>query len=191
MESIGFTEKHVKIVEIANWIANKNNFYKFIRTFPCLPTPFRPNTFIRFWLANVSKWPLTNLPLPLKPSTWASFLVKYPKSDGLRIHLQMILNFRAELGYDGPSNDFILSDNLTLAFQKLTIIEKKLQKDLISRRVILLQGPLTLLYICLSLGLVLKHNSGWQKIYHLSHPHGESINDHILDGAEELRYSRF
>ena len=188
---MGVTEEQVEIVEVASYIANRNDLYEFIRTFPCLPAPPRPNTSIRFRLADASKPPLTNSPSPLKPSAWASFLSKYPKSGGLRIHLLMILRFGAELGYDGPSNAFILSENLTSALQDPTIIENKLQRDLASRRVIQLQGPPTPPYICSPLGLVPKHDGGWRRIHHLSHPRGESVNDHIPDGAGELKYTRF
>ena len=38
----------------------------------------------------------------------------------------MILCFGAELGYEGLSNAFILSNNLISALQDPTIIEKKL-----------------------------------------------------------------
>ena len=46
-------------------------------------------------------------------------------------------------------------------------------------------------FICSSLGLVPKHNWGWRRIHHLSHPHGELVNDYIPDGVGEMRYTRF
>ncbi len=73
----------------------------------------------------------------------------------------MILRFGAELCYEGPSNAFILSDNLASAFEDLAIIEKKLQEDLASGRVTQLQGAPTPPYICSPLGLVPKHDGGW------------------------------
>ena len=145
----------------------------------------------RFRLADASKLPLTNSPSTLKPTAWADFLLQYPKPDGLKIHLPMILRFGAELGYKGPSDAFILSDNLTSALKDLVIIDKKLQEDLASGRVIQLQGPPTPPYICSPLGLIPKHDGGWRRIHHLSHPRGESVNDHIPDGAGKLRYTRF
>lgn len=112
-------------------------------------------------------------------------------SGELRIHLLMILHFEVKLGYKGPSNAFILSDNLALALKNPAIIEKKLQKDLASSRVTQPQGAPTPPYICSSLGLVLKYNGSWQKIHHLFHPRRESINNYISDGAGKLRYTCF
>lgn len=36
-----------------------------------------------------------------------------------------------------------------------------------------------------------KHDGGLRRIHHLSYPRGQSVNDHIPDGAGELRYTRF
>lgn len=58
-----------KVEENIIVLANRNNLYQFIRTYPCLPTPSRPDTFIKFSLANVSKPPLTNSLSLLKSST--------------------------------------------------------------------------------------------------------------------------
>lgn len=110
MESIKVMDEQVEIVETASYIANRNNFYKFRCIFLCLSAPSRPNTFIRFRLANILKPPLINLLSLLKPSALASFLLKYPKSGGFRINLLMILYFGAELGYEGS---FILSYQTT------------------------------------------------------------------------------
>ena len=55
------TEKQVNIVEIASYIANKNNFYKFIYTFLCLLTFSRPNTSIKFRFGNILKPLFINL----------------------------------------------------------------------------------------------------------------------------------
>ncbi len=49
----------------------------------------------------------------------------------------------------------------------------------------------TPLFICSPLGLVHKHDGGWEKIHHLLYFQGESVNDHIPDRVEELRYTRF
>lgn len=158
-----------------------------MRNFPCLPAPPRPNTFIKFRLADASKPPLINSPSPLKPSAWANLLTQYPGS--LQIHLPMVLRFGAELGYEGP-DAFILSDNLASALEDPTIIEKKLQEDLASGRVIPVHQPYRP-FICSPLGLVPKHDGGWRRIHHLSHPRGKSVNDYIPDGAGEMRYTRF
>lgn len=126
MEAIEVMKKQVEMVEIASYIATKNNFYKSICSFPYLLAFFRSNTCIRFRFANTSKPPLTILPLSLMSTTWISFLSKYPKLGGLRIHLPMIVCIAVELAYRGPSNTFILSENLSSVLQDLTIIKKKL-----------------------------------------------------------------
>ncbi len=149
----------VEIVEVAS-LANGNVLCQFTHAYPCLPAPPRPDTRIKFRPANASKPPLMNTPSPLKPTAWATLLSQYPR--GVRIHLSMIFCFGAELGYKGPSNAFILSDNLALALKDLAIIEKKLQEDLASGHVTQLQGAPTLPYICLPLGLVPKHDGGWR-----------------------------
>lgn len=57
-------------------------------------------------------------------------------------------------------------------------------------RVLEVKGP-TPLFICSPLGLVPKYDGGSRRIYHLSHPRGNSVNVHIPDGAGELRDTRF
>ena len=91
--------EEVEVVEVAI-LANKTDLYQFMRVYPCLPAPPRPNTSIKFRLADASKPPLTNSPSPLKPSAWADLLVLY--LGGLRIHLPMILRFRAKRGRKAP-----------------------------------------------------------------------------------------
>ncbi len=153
----------------------------------CLPVPPRPNTIIKFRLADASKPSLTNSLSPLKPRAWADLLARYPGS--LQIHLPMVLRFGAKLEYKGP-DAFILSDNLASALEDPTIIEKKLHEDLTSGRVTPVHRP-SRLFICSSLGLVPNHDGRWRRIYHLSHPHGESVNDYIPDGIGEMRYTPF
>ena len=41
---------------------------------------------------------------------------------------------------------------------------------------------------CSGLGLVPKHDGGWHTIYHLSAPHGSSINDYINPDDYTLSY---
>ena len=80
--------EEVEVVEVAS-LANKNDLYQFMRAYPCLSAPSKPNTSIKFRLADASKPPLTNSPSPLKPSAWADLLALYP--GWLRIYLPMIL----------------------------------------------------------------------------------------------------
>lgn len=109
-------------------------------------------------LADASKPLLANSPSPLQPSAWANLLCKYP--GGLRVHLPIILCFGTELGYAGPPNPFILSENLASALEDPEIIDNKLIKDMALGRVVEVKNP-TLPYICLPLGLVPKHNGEW------------------------------
>lgn len=57
----------VEIEEIAS-PANKNSLHQFTYIFLCLPVPSRPNTFVKFTLADVSKPLLANSFSPLQPS---------------------------------------------------------------------------------------------------------------------------
>ncbi len=177
----------MNVVEIAS-LANKNSIHQFICAFLCRFAPPRPNTAIRFRLADASKPPLTNFPSLLRSSAWVDLLLKYPAA--LKIHLPMILCFGAELGYKGPLDAFILSDNLASDLKDPPIIDKKLTKDLALGRVVEVEKP-TPPFICSPLGLVPNHDGSWRKIHHLSHPRGESVNDHILDREGGLRYTRF
>ena len=51
----------VDVVEVDS-LANKNSLHQFICAFPCLSAPPRPNTAIRFRLAEASKRLQTNSP---------------------------------------------------------------------------------------------------------------------------------
>ena len=181
------TKELVDVAEVASF-ANKNALHQFICAFPYLYAPLKPNTAIRFRLADASKLLLTNFPSPLRPSAWADLLLKYPGA--LRIHLPMILRFGAKLGYNGALDAFILSDNLATALKEPPIIDKKLTEDLTLGRVAEVEKS-TPPFICSPLGLMLKHDGSWGRIHHLSHSRGESVNDHNPDGVGELRYTRF
>ena len=158
-----------------------------MHAYPCLPAPPRPNSIIKFRLTNASKSSLTNSPSPLKPRAWTDLLTQYPGSLG--IHLPMVLQFGAERRYEGP-DAFILSDNPASALEDPTIIEKKLKEDLALSRVTPVHKP-SRLFICSPLGLMPKYDGVWKKIYHISHPHGESVNNCIPDSVGEIRYTRF
>ena len=186
-EGTGTTKELVNVVEVAS-LANKNSLHQFICAFSCLSAPPRPNIAIRFRLANASKPPLNNCPSPLRPSAWADLLLEY--AGALRIYLPMILRFGTELGYKGPLDAFIILDNFASALKDPPIINKKLTEDLALGRVVEVEKP-TSPFICSLWGLVPKHDGGWRKIHHLSHPRVESVNDHIPDGVWELRYTCF
>lgn len=70
------------------------------------------------------------------------------------------------------------------------IIDKKLADDWRCRRVEEVTNQ-TRLFISSPMGLVHKQDGGWTKIHHLSHPVGRFVNDHIPNGAGEMRYTQF
>lgn len=101
----------------------------------------------------------------------------------------MITRFGAELGYEGSTDILILSKNLSSALVDTKIIDKKLCEDLALQRAVEVKPKR--LFISSPLGLVSKHDGGWRKIHHLSHLVGRWVNNHISDGAKEMRYTRF
>ena len=82
-----------------------------MNAFPCLSAPPRSNTPTRFRLVDGSQLPLQNSLSPLKAAAWAELLSKY--LGPIQVHLPMIIRFGVELGYEGPTDAFILSENLT------------------------------------------------------------------------------
>ena len=147
--------KEVEVVKVAR-LANRNDLYQFMRAYLCFLAPSRPNKIIKFKLADASKPPLTISPSLLKPRAWIDLLVQYPGS--LRIHVPMVLRFRAELKYEGL-DAFIHLDNLASPLEHPTIIEKKLQEDLASGRVTPVHQPSCLL-LCSPSKLFPKHDGG-------------------------------
>lgn len=102
----------------------------------------------------------------------------------------MILRFEAEIGYKGPQNVLILLENLASAIEDPSIIDNKLVEDIQLRRVVFVPTPIAS-FISSPLDLIPKHNGGFRQIHYLSHPKKKSVNDHISDGADELRYTWF
>lgn len=72
----------------------------------------------------------------LKPITWANFLLKYPKSGGLKIYYLIIVWYGAEQEYGSSFNTFIVSDNIISALLNPLIIKMILQEFLASNYVI-------------------------------------------------------
>ncbi len=171
-------------------IANDDDLslQKFMKAFLCLPAPPRPNTSTRFRLVDASQPPLKNSLSPMKAAALAELLSKYPGP--IQVHLPMIIRFGMELGYEGPTDAFILSEDLASALKGTEIIDNKLRNDLALQRVVEVKA-LAPPFISSPLGLDPKHDGGWRKIHHPSHPRGHSVNDHIPDGAKEMRYTRF
>lgn len=158
-----------------------------MNAFPCLSAPPRPNITNRFQLEDELWPPLQNSSSSLNTAPWAELSNSYPGP--IKIHLLIIICFRAHLGYEGP-NAFILSKNLASALVDTEIIDKKLADDLRCCRVEKVTNS-TLPFIFSPLGLVLKHDRGWKNIHHFSCPVGRSDNHYISDAAREMKYTQF
>ena len=154
---------------------------------PCLPAPIRPNTIPSFQLVDASRQRLKDSPSPLVPSAWATLLQEYPGP--LRVHLPMILRFGVQIGYEGPTDILRIEKNLTSANEDPETIENKLQEDLRKGRVRRIAAP-SQPFVASPLGLVPKHDGGWRRIHHLSHPNQTSVNDNIPEEASKLQYAR-
>ncbi len=176
-----------EIDSIATIVIDDFLLQKFLRNFSYFSIPPRPNTVTRFHLIDTSQSPFANSPSSLKPSAWAELLSGYPGF--LRVYLSMIICFGVQLGYKGPIDTLILSNNLFSALVDIEIIDEKLRDDLEFQQVV--EVSLERLFICSPLGLVPKHDGCGRKIHHLSHPVSRSVNNHIPDGVGELRYLRF
>ena len=92
------------------------------------------------------------------------------------------------IGYTG-SQFSCLANNLVSAYQQPEVIHNALKKECELGRIL---GPFEsppLPNFCTSgLGLVLKHNGGWQTIYHLSAPPNSSVNNFINPDDYSLSY---
>lgn len=130
---------------------------KFLKAFSCLLIPLRPNITTYFELIHVSRPTFKSSPCSLKHFAWPELLSKHPGP--LHINLSIILYFRAKLGYKGLPNAFILLKNLVFILKDEGIINKKLFKDLGSRKVKEVIAP-TPRFISFPLNLVFKHNKG-------------------------------
>ena len=124
---------------------------------------------------------------PLHASTLKDELAAHP--DKNFIH-ELIHNIQhgCSIGYNGPQ--FVhCSKNLPSVYQQPLILDNALAQECNPGRIL---GPFDnppLPDLCCSgLGLVPKHNSGWCTIYHLSAPHGNSINNYINPDDYTLSY---
>jgi hypothetical protein len=149
--------------------------------YPLYPAPPRPNTRPLFNV--VGPTPLLHSPSPLHLPAWEHMLANYPGD--LPQLVSGILRNGAQLGYEGPVQ-FILSKNLISADADNNTIQDKLAVDLKAGRVVAISPSPP--YICSPLGLVPKHDKGWRRIHHLSHPPGRSVNDHIRPDSAALKY---
>lgn len=178
-----------KIVYIISFITINNDFFmlKFIATFLYLPTLPKPITTNFFQYVDTLQPFFQNLSLLLKLSAW-KLLNTY--SSSLQIYLLITLHFRAQFSYKSVKV-FILWKNLVLALVDIKIIDKRLSDNLKIGSIKELVAKSCLLFISSYLGLMPKHISNWQKIYHFSYYIGRLINIDIPEDLKEMRYTCF
>jgi hypothetical protein len=97
-----------------------------------------------------------------------------------------MLTYGVRIGYTGAPK-VVLSSNLTTANEDQSTITIQLHKDLALGRVSPHNGSFP--FFCSPLGLVGKSDGGWRRIYHLSHPHGNSVNDWIPEPYGNMEYT--
>ena len=114
-------------------------------------------------------------------------LATYP--DQTFVH-NLIHNIQSgcNIGYAGPQFSHC-NGNLPSAYQQPSILDSALAQDCKEGRIL---GPFNTPplpnFRCSGRGLVPKHDGGWRIIYHLSAPHGNSINDYINSETYSLSY---
>lgn len=122
---------------------------------------------------------------PLKREGWRKRLDTHPD----RYYVNMILDIIEYGGYQSPLQQ-ILSKNLSSATDAPDIISQDLENQIKHDRVSQVD-ILPAHFISSPLGLVPEPNSGWQRIHHLSHPCGSSVNCNIPEEFEILKYTTF
>ena len=100
--------------------------------------------------------------------------------------LHNIITYGAQIGYTG-SEKRVISENLMSADEDPATITSQLRKDLECGRVSSHSGRHP--FYSSPLGLVAKSNGSWRRIHHLSHPHGDSVNDWIPESCSTLEYT--
>ena len=92
------------------------------------------------------------------------------------------------IGYSGPQFSHCCN-NLSSAFQQPSVLDNMLASECSAGRILgpFQSPPLPNLH-CSGLGMIPKHDGGWRTIYHLSAPHGSSINDYIDPEQYSLSY---
>jgi hypothetical protein len=147
------------------------------------------NPFVRipYPLANTSASPLTH-PGPLDPAAWSQWLINHPDRRYAKT-LADIITYGARIGYTGPSQT-ILSRNLASANESPQTLSADIHAQFRKGQL----GKLATLppkFISSPLGLVPKSDGAWRRIHHLSHPQGNSVNDHIPPEWGTLTYASF
>jgi hypothetical protein len=138
-------------------------------------------------LVNPESSPLEN-PGPLKPHAWAHWLSRHPDRTYART-LVDIIRHGAKVGYTGPRQR-IVAKNLASAADAPDILSTDLHKQL-AKGQLGQTADLPENFISSPLGLVPKSDGNFRRIHHLSHPAGNSVNDHIPRDWGTLTYTKF
>ena len=124
---------------------------------------------------------------PLHAFTLMDELATHPNQNFVH---ELIHNIQhgCSIGYNGPQFSHC-SKNLPSAYQQPLILDNALLQECNAGRIL---GPFDTPplpdFRCSGLRLVPKHDGGWRTIYHLSAPHGNSINDYINPEDYTLSY---
>ena len=98
------------------------------------------------------------------------------------------LQYGCAIGYSGSQFSHC-STNLPSAFQQPSVLDTSLASECSAGRILgPFQSPPLPNLRCSGLGVIPKHDGGWRTIYHLSAPHGTSINDFIDPEQYSLSY---
>jgi hypothetical protein len=146
-----------------------------------------PFVHIPYPLANTSASPLTH-PGPLDPAAWSQWLINHPDRRYAKT-LADVITYGARIGYTGPRQT-ILSRNLASANESPQTLSADIHAQFRKGQL----GKLATLppkFISSPLGLVPKSDGAWRRIHHLSHPQGNSVNDHIPPEWGTLTYGSF
>ena len=124
---------------------------------------------------------------PIRPFVLERELSSHPDKVFVK-QLVHDLQHGCSIGYAGPQFAH-LARNLPTAYQQPDVIDATLQRECEAGRIL---GPFTSPplpnFRTSGLGLIPKHDGGWRIIYHLSAPHGSSINDYIDSSLYSLSY---
>jgi hypothetical protein len=154
--------------------------------------PERPNTKPLFQLIANRKENF-NSKCPLRIDSFIELLDDYPNPEFPKL-LAEVIQYGAKIGYAGPSDARARKPNHPSARLNTQAISDEIAKELSLGRLRKLPR-LPQHYYCSPLGLVPKTSdgkqTGWRRIFDLSSPKGNSVNDYIDTAFGYLRYETF
>ena len=120
----------------------------------------------------------THTRIPVNIPALNSEIVSHPDCHFVNTLIDNLIN-GYNIGYTGPQFNHC-SRNLHSAYQHPTTLDAATAEECrLSRFLGPIDQPPLPTFRSSGLGLVPKHDGGWQTICHLSAPHSSSINDHI------------